>query len=551
MATAIETAKIICAELINSGVRDFVLAPGSRNAPFGFAAFAAEQRGEIRLHVRIDERSAGFTALGLSVGTDSPVVVITTSGTAVANLHPAVLEAAHAGRPLIVISADRPATLIGSGANQTTVQQGIFGAALRGIWQLADADDQPEHWRSAVRRAVVAATGVRDRSPGPVQLNVALRPPLVPGAADHDPVDAGRFEGQSLPPPVPAAVDVAARSVVVAGDASAPTGRQAVELAQATGLPLLAEPSSNARRGPAIGTYRLLLPGFAPEIEQVICFGHPTLSRPVQQLLARTDLELIMVTETAQWIDPGLAVDRVVDAVQPRGQGDPQWLARWQGADRELRRRITAEESAAGTELGGARTASIFWSVLAGLAEEQLVVLGSSQLIRDVDLAPVGPHAPRVHANRGLAGIDGTVSTAVGLALGAGHAVHALLGDLTFLHDLNGLLIGPEEPRPEVRFVVVNDDGGAIFGTLEQGAVEHADAFERIFGAPHGSGLAQLVEGYRARYRRVDTATDLAAELRRPVHGIEVLEVVVDRSERRAEQQRLQDLGAQITLSAN
>ncbi|NYI70621.1 2-succinyl-5-enolpyruvyl-6-hydroxy-3-cyclohexene-1-carboxylate synthase [Naumannella cuiyingiana] len=542
--TAMDLARVVIAELVAGGVADVVVAPGSRNAPLGFAAWQAAERGELALHVRIDERDAGFTALGLAIGGGRPVAVITTSGTAVANLHPAVLEAAHGRRPLIVISADRPGYLIGSGANQTTDQRGIFAPAVRDDAQLADADDQPGHWRFAVRRLLAAATGLRDRRPGPVHLNVALRPPLVPGPADRELAPARPFRAEPAPAPDPVRLPAAPRTVVLAGDADPAVGAAARALAEAAGLPLLAEPSSNARAGgSAIGAYRLLLDRFADRIERVIGFGHPTLSRPVSRLLAREDVELIMVSPTADWIDPGLAADRVVDAVIVDGRGDPGWLVDWRTADAELGAALVDALDRAGAITGPALGAAV-WSALSGVtARGDVLVLGSSNPVRDVDLAPIGEQAPVTFANRGLAGIDGTVATAAGIALGAGRPVQLLVGDLTFLHDVNGLLLGPDEPRPDLRIIVANDDGGSIFATLEQGAPEHAGAFERIFGTPHGTDLAALAAAYRVPYQRIDDLSVLGKQLARAPRGIEMIEVPLDRTGRRELDQRLRSLG--------
>ncbi len=259
--SATELARAVVTALVADGVREIVLAPGSRNAPLSFAAYDADGAGLLRLHTRIDERSAGFLALGLSKG-GSRAAVVCTSGTAVANLHPAVLEAHHASVPLVVVTADRPARLRSTDANQTTDQVGIFGP------QVATLDvDAPGPW---------SLTGV-------VHLNVQLDDPLVPADRWHPPV----VEEVALRPSRNPGTDLIAlgpRTVVVAGDDAGPRARA---LAAEAGWPLLAEPSSGARTGPALRTYRLLLSTtLADEVERVIVFGHPTLSRPVQRLLA-------------------------------------------------------------------------------------------------------------------------------------------------------------------------------------------------------------------------------------------------------------------------
>jgi len=548
-------AAVIMDELVALGVRDVVLAPGSRSAPLALAAWRAAERDAVRLHVRIDERTAGFLALGLGRASGVPAVVITTSGTAPAHLHPAVLEAWHGHVPVIVVSADRPVTMINTGANQTTDQVGLYGRHILGDARIAAVDDAPVAWRSALRRLMIMSSGVRSGRPGPVHLNVELVDPLtsVSGQRDVDLPARTPFDVEPVAAPVVAELPPGLRTVVVAGDARPAVGVAAAAFAAAAGVPLLAEPSSNARSGRhAIGCYRLLLgTALADRIERVVVFGHPTLSRPVQRLLSRVDVDQVVVAASPEWIDPGHAVHRVVEAVAPAPgpeppsseppsseppSSEPEWLGAWRAADAECRTRV--DRLVAG-RLSGWQVADQVWH---SVAVGGVLVAGSSQSLRDLDLAPVGPSGPEVHANRGLSGIDGTVSTAVGVALGRGVPVTALMGDLTFLHDLNGLLIGPDEPRPDLRIVVVNDDGGAIFHTLEQGAAEHEAAFERVFGTPHGADLGALVTGLGHRHRRVDDPARLAEALAAPVHGIEVLQCVISRADRRTVDEQLRGL---------
>ncbi len=552
MTTPPGTATTLCAgvlldELARQGVRDVVVSPGSRSAPLAYAAFAEDQAGRITLHVRIDERSAGFLALGLAKASGQPTVVITTSGTAVANLHPAVLEAWHSAVPLLVISADRPATMINTGANQTTDQVGIFAQHVRAEARIAAESAAPDAWRFAVSRLVTVAGGTRSQLPGPVHLNVELVVPLT-----FQPVKLPPRPDRSIAPLVPKVeplrLDPGSRTVIVAGDAPAEVGKAAVALARSAQIPLLAEPSSNARAGAeAIGAYRILLTSrLADEIERVIVFGHPTLSRPVLRLLGRADIELIAVSSTADWFDPAANVQRVASAVELT-PGDPGWLSSWQQAEATIRpalERIALERAAlegiaadGGAELSGYAVAS---AVAESLGQRDVLVLGSSSPIRDFDLTTVGAApGPLVLANRGLAGIDGTVSTAVGVALAVGRPTHALLGDLTFLHDANGLIIGPSEPTPALRIIVANDDGGSIFATLEHGAEGYASCFERLFGTPHGVDLGKLAGSLGLPYARAESADQLSRELARPIRGIEIIEAVVDRSRRRATDQTI------------
>jgi 2-succinyl-5-enolpyruvyl-6-hydroxy-3-cyclohexene-1-carboxylate synthase len=538
-------ARTLVDELVRNGVREAVVAPGSRSAPLAMALRAAEAEDRLRLHVRVDERSAGFTALGLAAATRRPVPVVTTSGTAVANLHPAVLEADHASIPLLVLSADRPARLRGTGANQTTDQVRLFGPAVRLFADLA-ASEAPGV-RALVSRTVAAATGARSRMPGPAHLNCQFDEPLLPDPDDGDWPD-GRADGaawteiEPLPRPKPVPLPLGPRTVVVAGDDAGPPARL---LAERAGWPLLAEPSSGARTGThPIGTYRLLLdhPDLGRRIERVVCFGHPTLSRPVIGLLSRDDVELVVVDPGGgRWNDPGQRAARVVPAATaeraPEAEGaaaeDEGWLAAWREADAAAAEAI-AKELAAEPELTPYEVARI---VSESVPPQGLLVVGSSHPIRDLDLMAVAPpvgERRRVMANRGLSGIDGTVSTAIGAALGrrSSRAI-AYLGDLTFLHDANGLLIGPDEPRPDLTLVVANDDGGSVFAVIEPGEPARADSFERLFGTPTGTDLSALCQAHGIRWVRVADAEALRTALRRTPDGIEVVEVSLDRVNRR------------------
>ena len=541
-------ATVLVDELVRCGVRDVVLAPGSRSAALAFAVHAAAEAGRLRLHVRVDERTAAFLALGLTRTSRRPVPVVTTSGTAVANLHPAVLEASHAGLPLLVVSADRPARLRGTNANQTTDQVKIFGDAVRAFADLPPAVPGPTErtqvpgWRSLVARLVATATGGTTQPPGPVHLNAQLVEPLVPDVADGWATNVdGRPDGapwtvlEAAPAAAGPVLGQGPRTVVVAGDDAGPPARA---LAERGGWPLLAEPTSGSRTGAnAIRTYRLLLADddLAGRVERVVVAGHPTLSRPVTRLLSRTDVEVVAVPGRTGWTDPGHAASRVVHAPQVEGDPDTDWLDLWLRRDKDLSARLDALLD----EREGLAPHHVAAAVSAALPPHGLLFVGASNPVRDLDLAvaqyPVGEHR-MVIANRGLAGIDGSVSTAVGAALGrqGTSRAFALLGDVTFLHDSTGLVVGPEEPRPDLTIVVVNDDGGSIFASLEQGGPSYAASFERLFGTPHRVDLAALCAATGTPHRRVRARDELAAALAAPVAGVEVVEAVVGRADRRA-----------------
>jgi 2-succinyl-5-enolpyruvyl-6-hydroxy-3-cyclohexene-1-carboxylate synthase len=522
----------VVAALLGAGVREVVLSPGSRNAPLAFALHDAAATGLLRLHTRIDERTAGFLALGLAkVG--PPAAVVCTSGTAVANLHPAVLEAAHAGVPLLLVTADRPAEVRGTGASQTTDQVRIFGD-MATFHDVASADDL-----AAVHRSLA---DVR-RAGRPLHLNVQLVPPLVPQdrwrpepAVLGDPGAAEPADDEALVLPV------GPRTVVVAGDDAGPPARV---LAQEGGWPLLAEPTSGSRTGDnAIRCYRLLLGSdLGRRIERVVVAGHPTLSRPVTRLLERADVEVVSVPPAGTWAERPFPVARTARRLRVERADDPAWLEEWRTADRDLGRRLdgllAAEPELTPYEVAGA--------VSRALPPGGLLVVGASSPIRDLDLMvaryAVGDRR-KVIANRGVAGIDGTVSTALGAALGRPRSTRALalMGDVTFLHDATGLVVGPREERPDLTVVVVNDDGGSIFAMLEQGAEEYADRYDTLFGTPHGVDLASLCAATRTPHLRVTSLPALEQALASPNGGVEVVEAVVRRDNRRDLDRRIRAL---------
>ncbi len=529
--TSAQCAATIVAQLLAQGVREVVLAPGSRSAPLALALARAEAESRLRLHVRYDERSAGFLALGLAKGSGVPVAVVTTSGTAVGNLLPAVLEAHHAGVPLIVVSADRPAAMVGFGANQTTDQVRFFEPFVR--WSARVSSAAPSaSWAAQAAKAWLVASGLVSRNPGPVHLNVELAEPLVGPVSD--PMATPVRSTASLPGE-PLVLPTGPSTLLVCGDASPEVGAAVAALAADARLPLVAEPSSNARSA-AVRTGRLLLGGpLAQRVQRVVVFGHPTLSRPVNRLLARRDVELVVVSPTADWVDPGWHASSVASAVviEPC---DGAWAAEWSDADARVSSALDDLLADQGVFTGPALAAAVAASVPDG----DVLVLGSSQPIRDADLSPLDGQV--VYANRGLAGIDGTISTAVGIALATGRPTTLVCGDLTFLHDANGLAAGLGERRPNLRVVVADDSGGSIFATLEYGSAEFSDAFERVFATPSGVDVAGVAEAHGLPVMRVSDATGLQTALARPISGVEVIVARIDRAGRRALDQAINQL---------
>lgn len=568
-------ARVIVDELVRNTVTHVVLCPGSRNAPLSLALYDAAAADRVSLHVRVDERSAAFLALGIAARAGRPVAVACTSGTAAANFHPAVLEADRAGVPLIVLTADRPPELRAAGANQVIDQHRLYGDAVRYFGEFAVAHEHPgqnAYWRSQVCRAWNAAYG--EWRSGPVHLNVPFREPLTPSGDDEwcEPLE-GRAQGQrwtELPEygAVPAALgltrrraekalsaahltDGAGRAFVVPSTRTGlviacDSGTPAVsEWAAEHGWPVIAETGAAGLSGDSAvtsGAWLLGVPGFvaAHRPEQVLCIGRPTVFRQVQALLADTGVEVLLVRPDTDWPAPAHNVRQVGQwFTEPSKPADPQWLARWQQADQAARDAVAQALAAEPWPNGPAVAAELLAAVPAG----SLLVVGSSNPTRDIALA-AGPARPDVlvHRNRGVAGIDGTVSTAVGAALvhgAAGGPSYALLGDVTFLHDLNGLLTGSLEQRPDLTVVVLNDDGGGIFSLLEQGADAQPERFERVFGTPHGADISALCAGYGVPHAQARTREELHTALQ-PSSGLRVVEVRADRASRRGLHDRLQ-----------
>ena len=581
---AMADARSLAHALLAEGVREVVLCPGSRSAPLAEALADAADAGRLRLRIVLDERSAGFIALGVARahalnGHSRCAAVVTTSGTAVSNLHPAVSEADAAGIPLLVISADRPHELVGTGASQTTEQTGLFAPALRlGVDLPADlAADLGGHAADAaiagqVRRAVATATGTLSRDPGPAQINARFRPPLTAEGAVEDSVEGAAEDTAEdavplapAPPSPPAATAARAavpacapeagasrpagsgslaqgRGIVVAGDTAHPAvGSMARSLAEHLNWPLLAEPTSQARSGPqALSRYAELLGtpagrALAQQAEHLLVLGHPSLSRSITALLGREDLNVTVLTECARWTDVSGRARRVVPIDGPDHQpddaalrsarlvaslglesADAAWTDSWRRAVADL---PEPDRSSSGDALARA-----VWEASQAPGAPTLL-LGSSMTVRRLDrLAQPGAAAPKAVANRGLAGIDGTIATGIGLWMASsGEPVRAVMGDLAFLHDAMSLNRGVREEEADLQVIVVDDGGGAIFSHLEYARTTPAGRFERLFTAPQRADIAALAAALGARVHVPDDVEALRGLLAEPVDGVSVV----------------------------
>jgi 2-succinyl-5-enolpyruvyl-6-hydroxy-3-cyclohexene-1-carboxylate synthase len=562
-------ATVLVDELVRSGLAEAVLAPGSRSAPLAMELFGRADAGDLRLHVRTDERSAAFCALGLAKASRTPVAVACTSGTAAAHFHAAVIEADEAGVPLLLLTADRPPELRGTGANQTIDQLKLYGAAVRWFCEvgvpeaggaLPGPDGQAGYWRSLASRAWGMASGAAGGPAGPVHLNLALREPLVPDLADPDPAERAELGGRPGGAPWTRFADRAEvgwseRGLVVCGDGDY-DGAPLLAMAQRAGWPVLAEPSSNARRGPnALSAYPYLLadPGFvaAHRPEVIVSAGRPGLSRGQLSLLKATNVaggrHVVIAQGPGRWSDPARTATDVAAEVRLSGEvGEVdqapggRWLTAWLRAD-------LAAREATGAILDAQDDLSepaLARHVAAALPDGALLWAASSLPIRDLDHHLAARTGLRILASRGASGIDGLVSSAIGAALahqaaGGGPAV-ALLGDLALLHDAPGLFLGADEPRPDLCLIVVNNDGGGIFSMLEQAAFP--GPFERVFGTPHGAGLPDLAAAAGLPYQlleRPDQLKALLAALRPGGTGLQLAEVRTSRAAQAALRARL------------
>lgn len=567
-------ARAVVAALVEAGVKRVVISPGSRNAPLTYALADAAQAGYLQLRVVVDERSAAFVALGASrsdwlhEGLARPAVAVMTSGSAVANAHPAVVEADAAGVPLIILSADRPHALVNTGASQTTVQTGIFGAATRYQADLGDTNASGAV-ANQVRRAVAAASGRLSLDPGPVHLNVRLAPPLAPAAPWQVPHLEPKTHWLRARKPLEEqlnevtvsqvgcrlGLDPARRGVIVVGDNDdAELAHYATSLAHAWGWPLLAEPTSLVRTNAnAVAAYSALLAGgdgaqLSQEIEQLLVVGHPTLTRPISALLAREDIYQVVLTNRARWSDVSgqaayvTTLEQALSSLNIPGGGagknapSPLWLQRWlQAGQQQLN--ATSVTKAAQMALTTWQATSQYESHSQstaihsdGLESSVTLMAASSMTIRYLDAGlPAGKQLKKmpgpVVANRGLAGIDGTISTAVGLAWASGQPVRVIIGDLAAAHDLTGLVKAVTETEVDLQIIVLDDHGGKIFSGLEYGASELSNYFPRFFTTAQQVDFAQAAAAFGAHVSVIDDVDGLQSLLSKTIEGRSLVHV--------------------------
>ena len=506
-------------ELVRNGVKEAVIAPGSRSAPL---ALALARHPAVRVHVVLDERSAAFRALGIGLASGRPALVCCTSGTAAANFHPAVIEAHHARVPLIVCTADRPPELRDVGAPQTINQAHLYGAAVRWFHDPGppEADGEaPTRWRTLACRAFAAAMGA---PPGPVHLNLPFREPLVPAGGSL--VDApGRANGAPwvTTTRAPRGVDADAvrgfvdavraqpEGLIVAGWGTRVAEDTLERFAAATGWPVLADAISGLRSGPfAVSTYERIARTDAPRPSVVLRVGAPLTSKVANAWLE--DVPTIALVPDDTWLDPNRTVSQRIVADEEMFMtavadelGAPRssvWLDGWLATEREHRGALDDSLDRLDEPVEGL----IARDLAAALPVGANLVVASSLPVRALEWCMAPRSGIRVFANRGANGIDGFVSTARGIASGPGAPTVAFCGDLAFLHDTNGLL-GATESAP-VTFVVIDNDGGGIFGFLPPASLSE---YETLFATPQNVDVVAVAQAQGVPAERVKSIEDV------------------------------------------
>ena len=559
MTLPVTSQAAFCATLVDewvrAGVRHAVVAPGSRSTPL---ALAIADDDRVRLHVQLDERSAGFLALGIGLASGTPAPVVTTSGSAPGHLLPAVIEAHHGRVAMVVCSADRPPELHHVGAAQTIEQLRLYEGLLR--WQAdpgAVGDFPASAWRSLGARSVAAATAGPD-GPGPVQLNLAFRDPLV--GTPGDLVPPGRPGGRpwhmvggkptaAVPPATGAASLLSGRAGVIVAGSEIGDPAAVLELAATLGWPVLAGPRSRCRR-PGVGRNGSVVVSAFDAIlrsgtvakrlrpEAVLYLGAPLASKVTGTWLASAGAEHVVAEPYGAWVDPDRTAALVVAAdpgalcrsllASAPSAAPDGWGAAWRDAEAVAQQtidRVLARHDEV-TEPGVAR------DLTASLGEGTSLLVASSMPVRDVEWYGAPAMDCRVLANRGVNGIDGLVSTALGVAAGSGGPTVGLLGDLAFLHDTGGLL-GAVRRGLDCTFVVVDNDGGGIFSFLPQAGALEVGRFEQLFGTPHGIDLAALAEVHGIAVTTVSLQASLASAVSSAVEAGGV-RLVLARSDRAA-----------------
>ena len=545
MASSAAITATFCATLVDEwlacGVRHAVVSPGSRSTPM---ALAIANRTELQVHIFHDERSGAFAALGIGKASGVPAILLCTSGTAAVEFHPAVVEAHHAEVPVLVCTADRPPELQAVGAPQTIDQQNLYGVAVRKFINAEVADDaQAGSWRDLAQTAFVSAVGQRQ---GPVHLNLQFREPLV-GEATELPQRNSAHSSISKPVPSVSPRQLkklrkllsSSQGLIVAGPENY-LADSVIQLAESLGWPVLADPRSKVRV-----EHRLVIAAadamlrdnkFAklhtPEV--VLRFGTPPASKVVNTWLANSGATQVVLTTTPTLVDPDrkctlhmqCEIDAIcsdlIESLEP--QATTKWSSSWTQAE-ELAQ--VAINTALTNELKISEPA-IARTIYASMPSNSHLVVSSSMPIRDIEWYGAPRSGLTVHANRGVNGIDGVVSTAIGVALATKATTALLIGDIALLHDTNGLLnLGNR--KIDLRIIVLDNRGGGIFSFLPQASALSTDTFEKVFGTPHDVDIEMLAKSHRIESETVENLDQLTEAISQ--RGPYLIRVVTDRNE--------------------
>ena len=518
--TATELARAVVQSCLDSGVENVVISPGSRNAPLSWAFAQAEKAGLLKIQVRIDERDAGFLALGIAKATRKPVPVVVTSGSAVANLMPAIVEAFHSAIPVIVLSADRPESARGKSAPQTINQFGLFGSFVKSQMDLSADGLKVSEIGKVIDSAV---TG----HPGPVQVNVQFELPLMP--------DPKNLDWQPKPPVLKfplkteshqKSIATESRGIFVIGDNADDEAVDEInQISKLIGWPIIWEPTANAHMFENSISHGVVLlqAGIAPKVDVVVTLGTVGLSRAILGLLKSVPTHLAIHSSIAgtDLPDPVTSAKEIFECV-PKIETtvDSEWLKQWQTLDQKAAT-VVANALAPDT-LTGPSAAQLVWNQTGDV--DQLFV-AASWPVRHLEAYAAKRNGLHVYGNRGTNGIDGLISTAVGIGIGTKKRTVLLMGDIAFLHDLGGLNIGEGQEQPDLTIVVLDNNGSGIFSQLEQGADEYQEHYEKVFGTPHGKDLWVISESLGIPAKQVTTKTELkfALESFEKMPGIKVI----------------------------
>lgn len=518
-------AREIVQACISHGAQHVVIAPGSRNAPLSWAFAQAQKAGAIKVHIRIDERDAGFLALGIAKATQQIVPIVVTSGSAVANLLPAVVEAFQSAVPLVVLSADRPAKFRGLSAPQTIKQFEIFGSFAK-----VSIDVEPDLKDFAnVEQVLSAAKAMR---PGPIQINVQFDVPLMPDTSELDwspelpaknKTEVSNEKAKNLSRPE---LKVGTNGIFVIGDNADPAAvKEIAKLAEQLAWPIIWEPSANAHSLTNSISHGVLLlqAGLAPQPEVVVTLGTVGLSRAVLTLLKNSPSHLAIhsLFSGPDLPNPVSSATQILDQVPLlENTPDSNWLLQWQKLDSQASvviNRVLQQDT-----LSGPSSALALWN---SSKDEDQIFVAASWPVRHLEAYAPKRNGLTVFGNRGANGIDGLISTAAGVAIGSGKRTYLLMGDIAFLHDLGGLNLGTDQGEPDLTIVVLDNNGSGIFSQLEQGASEYQEHYEKIFGTPHGKDLWVIAESLGIPAKQVSTVTDLKFALTnfQNISGIKVV----------------------------